>query len=172
MIGQSKQVQWLYANDRGFPERTHAHTALFKNPWTVYRDADFVPLELAHDHRYDGLVTVAIDTTPDSKDLTSFLEKEAIPELLAGSSIAGCSSWIPIDRGSSDDQAPMDLGTPSGGDERVMQLFFLDKEPKADWDRFVKYAEQIDASGKGKVVFAAPFLPTDVGTDKYTDQLF
>jgi hypothetical protein len=34
------------------------------------------------------------------------------------------------------------------------------------------YAEAIDASGAGRVTFAAPFLPTIVGTDTYTDELW
>lgn len=169
-----KQVQDLYANDRGFAERTHAHTVLFKEPWAVYRDSDPVPLELAHDHRYEGLVVVALDRTADTKekDLTDFLQNDAMPKLLKGSQISIGSGWAPIDRGDSDNQAPMDLGTPSGGEERIMQLFFLDSEPASEWDKFKDYAAQINDSGKAKVAFAAPFLPTMVGTDTYTDQLF
>ena len=41
------QVRWLYANSRGFPERTHVHTVLFDHIGSVYRDADPVPVELA-----------------------------------------------------------------------------------------------------------------------------
>lgn len=169
-----KQVQDLYANDRGFHERTHAHTALFQHPWAVYRDEYPVPLELAHDHRYEGLVVVAMDITPDTnaKDLTDLLQKDAMPKLMKSSSISIGCGWTPMDRGDSDSQSPMDLGTPSGGNERIMQLFFLDKEPTADFARFKDYAAQIDDSGMAKTIFVAPFLPTIVGTDTYTDQLF
>ncbi|MEZ5165429.1 MAG: hypothetical protein R2695_02695 [Acidimicrobiales bacterium] len=34
------------------------------------------------------------------------------------------------------------------------------------------YADALEASGVGRVTFAAPFLPTIVGTDTYTDQLW
>jgi hypothetical protein len=34
------------------------------------------------------------------------------------------------------------------------------------------YGAAIESSGLGTVTFAAPFLPTDVGTDTYTDQLW
>ena len=51
----TKQVRWLYANGRGFAERTHAHTALYSLVARHQRDADSVPLELALDHGYDGL---------------------------------------------------------------------------------------------------------------------
>ena len=44
--------------------------------------------------------------------------------------------------------------------------------PDAVWDRFRGYADDLAASGKGTVGFAAPFLPTIVGTDTYTDELW
>ena len=169
-----KQVQDLYATGRGFPERTHAHTVLFQKPWAVYRDKDFIPLELSHDHRYEGLQVVALERSEgtEEQELNEFLQKKAMPKLLKGGPIAVGSGWKPIDRGSSDDQSPMDLGTPSGGDERLVQLFFSDEAPQNSWDRFERYRDQIEDSGKAKVLFAAPFLPTIVGTDTYTDQLF
>ncbi len=169
-----KQVQDLYANDRGFLERTHAHTVLCEKPWAVYRDADPVPLELAHDHRYDGLVVVALDKKEEAAEaeLLEFLQTSAMPELLKDSSISIGSGWKPMDRGNSDDEAPMDLGTPSGGPERTLQLFFLDAEPRNDWNRFIEYSQKIQDSNMAEVSFAAPFFPTIVGTDTYTDQLF
>ena len=51
-------------------------------------------------------------------------------------------------------------------------MFFLEDNPDAVWDRFGAYAADLAASGKGVVSFAAPFLPTIVGTDTYTDQLW
>ena len=82
-------------------------------------------------------------------------------------------SWHYQEAGSGDtDRAPMDLGMPAGPRERNFQLFFLDDEPTAVWDRFHTYADDLAASGKGEVVFAEPLLPTIVGTDTYTDQLW
>ena len=49
------QVVDLYANGRGFPERTHVHTSMFDHLASVYRDEDPVPVDLALDHKYDGL---------------------------------------------------------------------------------------------------------------------
>src|ERR1041385_7279522 len=57
----NKQVFHLYAEGRGFQERTHVHTVLFNYEGAQYRDADPVPVELALDHPYAGLVTVFID---------------------------------------------------------------------------------------------------------------
>ena len=51
-------------------------------------------------------------------------------------------------------------------------MFFLEAAPDEVWDRFRAYADGLAAAGKGNVRFAAPFLPTIVGTDTYTDQLW
>jgi len=40
------------------------------------------------------------------------------------------------------------------------------------WSRFHTYADNLAESGLGTVEFAAPFIPTIVGTDTYTDQLW
>ncbi len=53
-----------------------------------------------------------------------------------------------------------------------MQLAFLNVAPTEVWPRFRAYADAVEASGLGTVVFAAPFLPTVVGTDTYTDELW
>ena len=56
------QVRELYAEGRGFAERKHTHTVLFDHLGAAYRDADRpVPIELALDHGYDGLVIVWLD---------------------------------------------------------------------------------------------------------------
>jgi len=74
--------------------------------------------------------------------------------------------------GEGTEQAPMDLGMPPGPPDRQLQMFFLEDEPDRVWDRICGYADTVAASGLGSVSFAAPFLPTIVGTDTYTDQLW
>ena len=168
------QVQWLYANGRGFAERTHAHTGLYDHPWAHYRDADPVPLELALDHHYEGLAVVSLERADgvSADELQSWLTSDALPALMQGSPIAAAAGWSPIDRGDSDSGAPMDLGTSPGGEERLLQMFFIEEKPEGSWDRFHAYADAVNASGKAKVLFAAPFYRTVVGTDTYTDQLW
>ena len=51
-------------------------------------------------------------------------------------------------------------------------MFFLDGDPADAWERFEAYAAGLAQTGVGNVVFAAPFRPTIVGTDTYTDQLW
>lgn len=173
------QVVWLYSNDRGFMQRKHAHTVLLKHPTSFAREDHTVPIELALDHPYKGLAVVAVDPAEgvDEADLVSHLESTSLPALMgdadSGSGVANMVTWHYQAPGAGDtDQAPMDLGMPPGPTSRQVQLFFLDDEPTAVWDRFHAYADEIAASGKGEVVFAAPFLPTIVGTDTYTDQLW
>lgn len=172
----SEQVWYLYEHDRGFPQRDHAHTALFEQPWSHYRDDDPVPIELAFDHPYQGLGNVFLDRAEDVDEgaLIDHLQHTALPRLLDSSSpVASSVSWKPIPRDPSvDGDAPMDLGSAPGGDERLMQLFFLEADPRTCWDRFHDYADAIDESGLATVVFAAPFVPTVAGTDTYTDELF
>ena len=102
------------------------------------------------------------------------MRDSALPQILAADSpVASCANWKPIQRNDEiDGNAPMDLGSPTGGEERTMQMFFLDADPRECWDRFHAYADTIDSSGLGTVVLAAPFIPTVVGTDTYTDQLW
>jgi hypothetical protein len=68
--------------------------------------------------------------------------------------------------------APMDLGSPPIGPDATMQLFFVEDDPRACWDRFVDYAGRLEASGLGRVTSASPFLRTVIGTDRYTDELW
>ncbi|HEY1281300.1 MAG TPA: hypothetical protein VGF22_16605, partial [Acidimicrobiales bacterium] len=55
------QVWWLYSNNRGFNDRTHAHTGLYDLAAVSYADDDGVPIELALDHRYAGLGVVVVE---------------------------------------------------------------------------------------------------------------
>ena len=69
-------------------------------------------------------------------------------------------------------KAPMDLGTSPGGANRYVQLFFIEKDPREVWDDFIEYGKTVDSSDKAKILFAAPFFATVVGTDRYADQLW
>ena len=171
----AEQVQWLYANGRGFAERTHVHTVLFDYASTHYRDADPVPVELALDHPYPGLVAVFVDLAPgvDPADFDAWLAREPVAELLADGPVASCAAWKPISReGGVTENAPMDLGSATGGPERMLQLFFVEKDPSLVWDRFVAYDKRLRDSGQATIALAAPFHTTVAGTDRYTDELW
>jgi hypothetical protein len=170
------QVKALYENGRGFAERSHVHTANYDYVAVDYRDEDAVPLTLALDHHYDGIVAVWLDGKDgrDSAATHADLSKELLPEVLAGSNLEIAASWIPSEafRGSGRSGTPMALGTPGGGDNRVCQLFFCGGDVRGELDRLHRYTEGIEQAGIADVLLAAPFLRTNVGTDTYVDQIW
>jgi len=168
-----QQVHWLYGNGRGFAERDHVHTVLFKYLATAYRDADPVPVQLALDHGYAGLAMIATDRAPgvSEADLQGFTaDAKALRQ--PGSPVASISSWRPKQRDAVTSSSPMNLGTGTGGPERTMQLAFLEGDPAAAFREIASFAQAIEGAGLGRVAFAAPFFKTVVGTDRYADQLW
>ena len=116
-----ENVRGLYANNRGFDERTHRHTVFYDYRDTIYRDDDPVPIELALDHHYNGQVSIAIDRASgvSETDLDEWLRRDGIPTLLAGSAIAMGSLWTPVQRDELTSNTPMHLGSPTGGENRI-----------------------------------------------------
>lgn len=167
-----QQVGELYAAGRGFPEREHVHTGQYYPDSVVSADEDGVPLELAHDHHYGGLVVVMIEPADgvDRADAIRTVDEGAAKNLVGQGAVDLISSWRVRPFGDRD--VPMKLGNDGGSTDRILQLLFLHDEPTASWQQIHDYAAAIEASGAGTVTFASPFLPTVVGTDKYTDQLW
>ena len=170
-----EQVVWLYANGRGFNERTHAHTGIYDLVSVAYADEDGVPLELALDHHFGGLgvlVTEPVDGV-GADEHRRWLESEPVPTLLGAEGVSSWSGWVkhpsPAERAS---RSPMALGTDGGSDDRLLQLVFLDGDPAAAWEAFRAFGSTVAAGGTARLTFAAPFVPTNVGTDDYTDQLW
>ncbi|HEX4015922.1 MAG TPA: hypothetical protein VHX15_04235 [Frankiaceae bacterium] len=170
------QVKDLYDSGRGFPERSHVHTATFDYVGVDYRDPDGVPLTLALDHKYDAIVAVWLDGR-DGRDAATThadLSKELLPEVLSGSQLDIAASWVPSEgfRGSGRSGQPMALGTPGGDDNRLCQLFFVEGDVRTQLDRMHKYTDAVEKAGIADVLLAAPFLRTKVGTDTYVDQIW
>jgi hypothetical protein len=166
----TEQVNWLYANGRGFAKRVHRHTGMYGHQARWYRDEDYVPLELALDHeQYVGMVSMALQRADhvDEGAVEEWLDAN-MPGLLAGGPVASASKWgaLPLL-----DSAPSFVPRDPDADKRSLYLFFLEEDPRADWERFRQWAKQVDTSGVATVIFAAPWIPTVVGTDTYTDQL-
>jgi hypothetical protein len=165
-----QQVRWLYQNGRGFEARTHVHTLLYTHDWTRYRDGDPVPLELSLDHPFAGMVSVAVERRQgvDQERFDAWYRDEYLDGFLAASAVASCSCWSPIPQR----EGPMSIPRVERTDLLDLYLFFLDAPAEQSWARFVQLGEGVNASGLGRVVFASPWLPTLVGTDKYTDELW
>ena len=171
----SKQVFDLYADGRGFEEREHAHTALYTFQRSFSRDADGVPVELALDHRFAGLVSIHVDRSEGIKHpaFDEWFADEGADLLLGGGSpFAIVSSWRPIIPRGEEGSSPMKLGSGPGTPSRSAQLIFSDAAPASHWEQIRTYCDAIESSGLATVSLAAPFIPTIVGTDTFTDELW
>ncbi|MCB0993623.1 MAG: hypothetical protein KDB21_00935 [Acidimicrobiales bacterium] len=169
----TSQVFSLYEGGRGFSERTHRHTILFSHIGDTYRDDDPVPVELALDHCYDGIVLAWFDAASgDAYALHDELSKQLVPELLAGSGIEIASSWTPHPNEAESKKSPMDLGTPGGGPDRLCQIFFLHGDVRGEMERLHRYTDAVEAAGLATTQLVAPWFRTVPGTDKYVDELW
>jgi hypothetical protein len=167
------QVNHLYAEGRGFSERRHIHTVLFDHLADTYRDADPVPIDLALDSRYDGLVIAWLDARRGSAaELQAALAAELLPKVLAGSSIEIASTWTPSAGENEEKNVPMDLGSKAGGPERAVQLFFVRGDVKDAVAPLRAYTDAVEQAGLADVRLVAPFFATVIGTDTYVDQLW
>ena len=168
------QVVWLYEHGRGFHERTHAHTGIYDLVSVAYAGEDAVPLELALDHRFAGLGVVVTEPADGvgAEEHRRWLESEAVPGLLASEGVSSWSSWARHPSPGQRSRSPMALGTDGGGDDRLVQLVFVDADPAGAWRSFRDFGERVNGGGVARLTFAAPFLRTNVGTDDYTDRLW
>ncbi len=168
----TSQVIDLYANGRGFPERTHVHTSMFNHLASVYRDEDPVPVDLALDHKYDGLFVLWWDAAEGTAaDLHARLAESYLPDLLAGSDIEIASSWSTTVPDEPPRDVPMDLGSSSGSTNRLVQLLFVGGDTEGAVGKVRAYTEAVESAGVAELLLAAPFFATVIGTDTYVDQL-
>ena len=177
-----EQFRWIYMNDRGFNERTHAHTALYDLASNRYANDDGVPLAWALAHRYPGLGVISVDPAAGASqaDLIAWLDEGPVQGLLGTEGVETVCTWRV--RGADREAPPPpppdasgkvpSLATEGGRRDRVVQLCFIEGDPVGCWDAFRGYAKEVDDGGVGTVTFAAPFYKTVVGTDTYTDQLW
>jgi len=167
-----RQVRALHAAGRMFEARDHVHTLLYRYAWEQRRDPDGVPVELALDHPYKGFVALWIDRADDvsPEKLEGWLRHQHLPSLLPGTDADLVAAFTPlpllID-------APGDVPRQDSTDRRLLLLWFLNAHPSASWETvIVEHQRQLADSGLGTSVAALPFIPTIVGTDTYTDQLW
>jgi hypothetical protein len=147
---------------------------MFDHVGAVYRDDDPVPVELALDHHYDGIVAAWFDACGGATgaELQTRLAEAEVPKLLAGSTIEIASSWTPMPTGGAARKGPMDLGSEPGGAERLVQLFFVDGDVREALPGLRDYTNGVEAAGLADTRLVAPFLRTVVGTDRYVDELW
>jgi hypothetical protein len=149
---------------------------LYDHLGATYRDsdADAVPIELALDHGYDGLVIVWLDGRAgrDARTLDADLARTHMPELLSKSNVEIVSSWTPSAGENDPRDVPMDLGSKAGGPERLCQLLFVSGALQDVLAAVQRYTDAIESADLATVRLVAPFFRTVVGTDTYADQLW
>jgi hypothetical protein len=162
------QVQMLHRDGRMFPERDHIHTVLYEYRWDVNRDADGVPVELALEHPYQGMLVLIGERNEDgTMEAVDEWFQDKLPGALAGTKIGQVAAFnaMPLL-----DDAPPDVPRDPATHRRFMQQWFV--EDASGFDVLKQVAAHFDASGLGTIVFASPFKTTIPGTDTYTDQLW
>lgn len=167
-----EQVTWLNENGRMLAGRIQAHAGFYGHRWSVSRDADGVPAELALHHPFPGLVVLMLDRHEgvSQEAIDAWLREVYLPDALAGSAAALCLASHPFPL---PDDAPSYVRRLEGLERRSMLLFFLDEDPRTHWrDLFGGVGERVAASGLGELTWLAPFIPTLPGSDRYADELW
>jgi hypothetical protein len=167
------QVQQLYKQDRMQPLRENISTAFYRYDGGVFRDADGVPPELALEHPYKGIAVTMIDRAPHvaETDFARWLKETWLPHFMEKSPIAQTLILRPQ---AMPDDAPANVPRPSPVeyDQRYLLLSFMDEDPALSWaTRYASFDRAVSDSGFARVIYAAPFIPTVPGTDKYVDEL-
>jgi hypothetical protein len=158
------QVKWLHENGRMFTERDHIHTLMYRFHLERAAETDGVPVELALDHRFRGLVAVIGEPTEGTSldEVDAWFASRPLP-----GDVLAAFTPVPLY-----DDAPSDVPRDTAVD-RFLHLYFVDDDVLDVWDdRFAPIGKELEASGLGRVLFASPFLPTVPGTDTYADQLW
>lgn len=157
----------LYAQDRGFAHRTHYNTGFYRPSWRSHRDPDPVPLELALDHRYAGMVAMFVDS--HDRPATDAWFEGHLGDWLEGSAVATVAMFdsIPLS-----DKKPDFIETDPAASDRRLLVAFVERDPLECWTAFEELVGALDASGVATTALAAPFIPTVIGTDAYVDELW
>lgn len=169
------RVRALIDHDRMFVARRPIHAGFYRFCFSVSRDPDGVPPELALDHPFAG-VTLTLWEASEER-LIERLAASFAGDWLPGSMIgAGPSLCLGLRPEPLPDEAPSSVGRPEHPEHperRILVLGFHSQDPGAssgDWTGRL-WARVRDA-GLGQLLLSAPFIPTIPGTDRYTDELW
>ena len=165
------QVRELIANDRMLPSRRQAHAGFYHYRGGTFRDADGVPPELALDHPYAGVALVMSEPSEgsDPATLARWYREEHLPRVLPGSPVSMCLALepMPLPPG-----VPAYVPRPRGLERSTLHVYFLEQDPRTCWkDVFEPLPRLLQERGLGRITFAAPFIPTIPGSDRYSDEL-
>ena len=166
------QVVDLYANGRGFPERTHVHTVHVRPPR---------PRSIATKTRCRWTWLSTTSTTACSSCGGTRRRDGRGPARRAGRVLPPWSARrlghrdrlvvVHHRAGRTPRDVPMDLGSSSGSTNRLVQLLFVGGDTEAAVAKVRAYTDAVESAGAAELLLAAPFFATVIGTDTYVDQL-
>ena len=166
-------VKNLHATGRMFPERTHIHTQLYDNQWSLTRTETGTNIELALDRGYPGIVVNVgeLNEGVTHQQMWEWMENTWAPRAFTkkwGPDVFNYSTLLPLL-----DDAPPDVPRVPRADRRFLQIHFVDHDPAEKWEKgYAKFGADLESSGLATHLWTAPFKNTVFGTDTYTDKLW
>jgi hypothetical protein len=166
-------VKNLHATGRMFGERTHIHTQLYDNQWSMTRTETTTNIELALDRGYPGIIVNVgeLNEGVTHAQMSQWMQNNWAPRAFAstwGPDVFNYSTLLPLL-----DDAPPDVPRVPKADQRFMQIHFVDHDPAAEWaNGYAKFGADLESSGLAKHLWTSPFKNTVFGTDAYTDELW
>lgn len=155
----------IAAQDRNFADREAVTATTYDFVRHVARDPHGVPPVLALAHHFPGVVLLVVERSPGTSvdGLGDWLLDTALAPRLAGSPVALVTAFAPRPK---EAWWPAAYPEVAGVGERLFVLAFTDTDPRECWaTHFAGLGAELDASGRGRVLLAAPFVPAPVGTD-------
>jgi 2-hydroxychromene-2-carboxylate isomerase len=162
----AEQMKMLAAMDRNFDRRDVVSTT----GYDYFRDADGVPPEQALDRRYPGVVLAWLERAADARmpEFEQWLLERHLPSLISGTPIAMALTFAPKPKAAWWPKAAPEV---PGIGERLLVSFFTERDPRECWPVFKGLGDALAATGKGRALLVAPFIPVVAGTDRYSDEL-
>lgn len=167
-----EEMQKIAAQDRNFAERDAVSATTYDFYRCVERDPDGVPLVLALDRGYAGVVLLVAerDAATPLDDLGRWLLDGQLATAMPGSPLALAAAFTPRPK---EPWWPASAPEVDGVGDRLFVCCFLETDPRDCWaELFAGLGAAAEGSGCGRVLLAAPFIPCVVGTDTYVDQLW
>jgi hypothetical protein len=161
---------------RGFTERTHVYTAFHRYRFGLVRDDGPMKPHLALDANDAGLLVEIVDAAATElfDALEAWLRDEYLPSALAGSPAGMVLAFtpVPFSQGRIEQPGTPAVPPPEGVGRQLCLLWFLERDPRELDDAALRaHHDGIAARDGAELRFSGAFIPTDVGTDRYVDEL-
>jgi hypothetical protein len=154
----------IAAQDRNFADRDAVTATTYDFVGHRSRDARGVPPVLALAHHFPGAVLVIAERAADTTvaALGDVLLDTLLGPQMAGSPLALVTAFAPRPK---EAWWPAAYPQVEGVGDRLFLVCFTDTDPRAGWDsHFAGLGDALAASGAGRVLLAAPFVPASAGT--------